>query len=169
MAVIANEIAAETKSKRHGGLKLTLLLLVCAALAGGGAWYYASARQAAADQKAKDTDAEAKAAQAKPLFVSLGAPFVVNLAGDDALRFLQVDVQVLTRDPKVGPAIELLQPELRNRLLLLFGSQTAATLSSRDGKVALQKQALTEIRTALKQFDAPNDVDAVLFTSFVMQ
>lgn len=172
MAVTAEEIPSATRPARKSGGKLKwLLLTLILGAGGGGAWYWFTGQAAtpAVDPKAAEAAKAAPKAVAKPTFVSMGSSFIVNLAGDDALRFLQVDVQLVTRDDAMKDWVEQLQPELRNRLLLLFSAQHADFLSSRDGKVKLQQLALAEIRAGLKQYNAPTDVDAVLFTSFVMQ
>lgn len=172
MAVTAEEIpsAGKPAGKSVGKLKWLLLLLILGA-GGAGAWYWFAGQPAepTPDPAAAIAAKAAAAKPAKPTFISMGSSFIVNLAGDDALRFLQVDVQLVTHDDSLKDWVDQLQPELRNRLLLLFSAQHADFLSSRDGKVKLQQLALGEIRAGLKQYNAPTDVDAVLFTSFVMQ
>lgn len=166
MAVTAADIPSTVPKKSGGKLKWLMLILLCSGLAGGGVWYLT--RPVAAPPTAAGKRAVPKP-QSPPQFISLGPSFIVNLAGDDALRFLQVDVQLMTRNDAVAAAVKQLEPELRNRLLLLFGSQHVADLETRDGKVRLQTQALAEVRDGLRQFNAPSDVDGVIFTSFVMQ
>ncbi|HEU0196013.1 MAG TPA: flagellar basal body-associated FliL family protein [Nevskiaceae bacterium] len=168
-AAAASPVAPAPAAKSSGKLKIILLLVACCAIAGGGAWYFAG-RGAHPANAANTPAAAAKTKPVKPpQFVSLGPAFVVNLAGDDALRFLQVGVQLITHDDAVATAAQQLQPELRNRLLLLFSSQHATDLVTRDGKQKLQAEALAEVKAGLKQFHAPTDVNAVIFTSFVMQ
>lgn len=170
MAVTAADIPSTVPKKSGGKLKWVLLILLSSGVAGGGVWYYTRPVAAPLPTTGKPS---AKLAvpkpQGPPQFISLGPSFIVNLAGDDALRFLQVDVQLITRSDAVAAAVKQLEPELRNRLLLLFGSQHVADLETRDGKVKLQTQALAEVRDGLKKFNAPSDVDGVIFTSFVMQ
>ena len=95
--------------------------------------------------------------------------FVVNLADTDAVRYLQADVQLMTRDPATSAALELHAPAIRNRLLLLFSQQASSQLMQRSGKERLQEQALAEVVALLRAEDAPDKVEAVLFTSLVTQ
>ena len=53
---------------------------------------------------------------------------------------------------------------------MLFGNQDHATIGMREGKEGLRKQALDVIRGVVKaEGGNPELVEAVYFTSFVMQ
>lgn len=147
--------------------KWVVIVLLCAALAGGVAWFLGSRPAPATNPD--PTATKAAPDTAPPQFVSLGPAFIVNLSGDDTLRYLQLDVQAVTTSEATAKALEQFQPELRNQLLLLFSSQTAQALAPRSGKEKLQAEALVAIKTALKKNRAADDVGAVIFTSFVMQ
>ena len=143
-----------------------ILVLLAGAGAGGGVWWWSQKQQAAA---AEATEAAAKPTRQPAQYVPVEPSFVVNLADPDGNRYLQADVQVVTRDPATLAAIEAHLPSIRNRLLLLFGQQTAAQLAQRTAKERLQEQALAEVRGVLKSERAPNKVEAVFFTSLVTQ
>ncbi len=95
-------------------------------------------------------------------------PFTVSLSGNDGHRFLQITVSLMARSADVLAAIKTNKPAVRNTLTLLFSSQTAASLNSREGKLALQKQAIAEIRKILLAEGAPADLKALYFTNFVV-
>jgi len=94
---------------------------------------------------------------------------VVNLADTDAVRYLQADVQLVTRDADTLAAFEAHAPAIRNRLLLLFGQQSALQIGQRSGKERLQQAARDEVRALLKAEGAAAEVEAVIFTSLVTQ
>ncbi|MBL6749012.1 MAG: flagellar basal body-associated FliL family protein, partial [Nevskia sp.] len=106
---------------------------------------------------------------APAVYLELTPAFVVNLADDEAMRFLQVEVQVMARDPKVIDAAKEHMPRIRNALLMLFGQQHFHDLGTRESKEGLQKKALDEVQKTLDAEGAPSQVEAVYFTSFVMQ
>ena len=54
-------------------------------------------------------------------------------------------------------------------MLLLFSSQSFETLSSPKGKIDLQKQSLQKVQDVVKQSLGRPGIEAVYFTSFVMQ
>jgi flagellar protein FliL len=105
-----------------------------------------------------------------PLFLALDPPFVVNFDAEQAVRFLQIAVQVETRDPATIELLKTNDPVVRNDLLLLFANQKYAQLSTREGKEALRNQALESVRKVLSRAGGqPERLEAVYFTSFVMQ
>ncbi|MGC1459806.1 MAG: flagellar basal body-associated FliL family protein [Steroidobacteraceae bacterium] len=105
-----------------------------------------------------------------PLYVALDPPFVSNFEGDQQVRFLQITAQIMTHDPKTVEALKAADPIIRNDLLLLFSNQKATDLATNDGKERLRASALAAVRKVLAQNDGkPEKVDAVLFTTFVMQ
>ena len=157
---------AAPPAPRSSNLALWILIVLLAiGLAGAGAWWFLQGRNTGAAP-----EAEAKPTATQPArYYALEPAFVVNLADTTSVRYLQADVQVMTRDEATGAALELHSPAIRNRLLLLFGQQTAAQLAQRSAKERLQEQALAEGRGVLKKEGAANKVEAVFFTSLVTQ
>ncbi len=140
-----------------------LIVLIVIAMGGAGAWWFVQNRAPA--QAGAPIGPSVKPAR----YYALEPAFVVNLADADSVRYLQADVQVMTRDEATGAALELHAPAVRNRLLLLFGQQSAAGLAQRSAKERLQERALTEVRAVLKRENAADKVEAVYFTSLVTQ
>ncbi|HVS77079.1 MAG TPA: flagellar basal body-associated FliL family protein [Steroidobacteraceae bacterium] len=105
-----------------------------------------------------------------PLYLALDPPFVVNFQADQIVRFLQVSVEVMSRDPKTLDLLKANDPVLRNDLLMLLANQKYAVIATSAGKEQLRAQALASIRKDLAQAGGdPKRVEAVYFTSFVMQ
>jgi flagellar FliL protein len=157
--------AAPPQKKGKLGLILTILGLL---LGGGGAAAYflliADGSKAAAEAAAKDAE------KAPALYVALDPPFVVNFEAEQLVRFLQVTVQVMSRDPATVDLIKANDPVVRNDLLLLLGNQNYATISSREGKEKLRQQALEAVRKVVTNAGGKaSKVEAIYFTSFVMQ
>jgi flagellar FliL protein len=158
--------AAPPIPPRSSNLALWILIaLLVVGIAGAGAWWFLQGP--GADAHAAEPTATATRAPAR--YYALEPAFVVNLADAGAVRYLQADVQVMTRDEATGAALELHTPAIRNRLLLLFGQHTAAQLAQRSAKERLQEQALAEVRGVLRAERAPDKVEAVFFTSLVTQ
>jgi len=151
------------KKKGKGGLVLIAALGV---LVAGGAGGYVLMKgghgKAGADA--------AGVAKSKPaVYLQLDPAFVVNFQDDTALRFLQVGVNVMSHDPEAIAAAKEADPEIRNALLMLFSAQDIKSLSDVKGKQKLQAAALGEIQRVLKEKIGRPGVDAVYFTSFIMQ
>jgi flagellar FliL protein len=127
------------------------------------------AEESASDGKSDKKTAKAKKTKAPISYVPLDPPFVVNFSGDTDIRFLQVTLQVGTRDPSVVELIKEHRPAIRNSLVFLFGSQDPYALNTREGKEVLRKDTLTEIQKVMKSETGDAGVESVFFTSFVMQ
>jgi len=86
------------------------------------------------------------------------------------MRFLQVSIQVMTRDHETSETIKLHEPKIRNNMLLLLGSQTQDSISTTEGKEALRKQSLETIAKVVEDEGGEGKkVEDLYFTSFVMQ
>src|SRR5690606_10783077 len=119
-------VSAQIQPKASKLPWIIIILLVVAMIAAGGWVWYSRAAAAEAPNAADTFDddaAENPAATArKPaIYFALEPAFVVNLIDNDAVRYLQADVQLMTRDDATAKALELHAPAVRNRLLLLFG------------------------------------------------
>jgi flagellar FliL protein len=116
-----------------------------------------------------DASSEAKDGHGDALYLALDPPFVVNFQSDTAARFLQIGVQLMAHDQKALDAAKASEPAVRNALVMLFSSQDAKTLISREGKEKLRSDSLDEIRKIVADRARGATIDAVYFTSFVMQ
>lgn len=165
----ASPEAAAAPAKKSGRMGLILVILVVLLAGGGGAaWYFMS--KAKADEAAAAKDAErAPKVLAPAVYLALDPAFVVNLEDPIAPRYLQAEVQLMTRDALVLDTIKLHVPRIRNALLMLFGQQKPDALVSREGKEKLQLAALAEVQKVLQVETGKPLVEAVYFTSFVMQ
>jgi flagellar FliL protein len=100
----------------------------------------------------------------------LDPPFVVNFQSEQAVRFLQITVQVMSRDPATIEQLKANDPVVRNDLLMLFANQKYAVISTSEGKEQLRAQALDAVRRAVVGAGGKAEhIEAIYFTSFVMQ
>ncbi len=103
------------------------------------------------------------------VYVEIDPPFVVNFDGQGKARFLQIVMQIMSRDEDALDDAGHHMPAIRHRMLLLFSSQSYDVLSTVEGKELLRQRALTEIQSILQEeLNAPV-VEDVYFTSLVMQ
>jgi flagellar FliL protein len=185
MATAAKEAPAEAPAPAAGGPSTKILMIALIAvvflltIAVGLAAFLAmrgsshsgdNAQSAQSHEGAHEGKEKKEAAKLPAQYLDLSPAFVVNLQSDDgAMRYLQVEAQVMTRDPKEVEAIKANMPRIRNALIMLFSQQTAKGLSSIEAKEALQKQALAQVQGVMKDETGSNSVEAIYFTNFVMQ
>lgn len=135
------------------------------AMAGVCAYVLLGARQAH-----PATPEEPKVAMSKQeQFLPLDPPFVVNFKDDQSMRYLQVGVSLMSHDPAALAAAKDAEPVIRNALVMLFSSQDYTILSDASGKQKLQAEALQAVRQIVQKRVGRPGVEALYFTSFVMQ
>ncbi len=166
------------EAKKKGGKgKLIVFIVAAVLLLGGGAGaglYFTGALTPDAQTASEDDDDfededEEEEAKGEAIYVDLHPAFTVNLQGKSKARFLQASVQVLTREPKVEQQIKQHAPMIRNKLVMLFSAKTSQELRTLEGKESLQNEARSAIEKVLKAERGEGGVEAVFFTSFVMQ
>jgi flagellar protein FliL len=185
---------------KGGSKKTLLIIIAAVVVAlgagGGGAWFFMSkghadeevtadadegdeaeeeehdAKESKKEKGKSKKDKKGKKAEPKApaLYVKYEPPFVVNFDAKGVMRFLQVSIQVMTRDHETSEMIKLHEPKIRNNMLLLLGSQTQDMISTTEGKEALRKQSLETIAKIVEdEGGEAKKVEDLYFTSFVMQ
>ncbi len=151
--------------KPRSPLLMTVLVAVLAAgAAGAGVWYFAGQQVPA---KAK---AAAPRLPAPAQYFALEPAFVVNLTGDpDGPRYLQVEVQLMTRDAQALQQLQTHAPAIRAKLLMLFSQVELVQITDRAGREKLQAEALAEVQKLMNAETGKKSADELLFTSFVTQ
>jgi flagellar FliL protein len=104
-----------------------------------------------------------------PIYLPLEPPMVVNFERKGRVGYLQVSIEVMSRDQAAIDAVRLHMPVVRNNLLLLMSGKSYEELETREEKDALRDEALAEINRVLDERSIEADVEAVYFTAFVMQ
>jgi len=102
------------------------------------------------------------------VYYAIDPPLVVNFEDGAAVRFLQITMELMARDQKAIDSVQKSIPLIRNNLLLLMSNRNYQTLMSREGKEQLRQEALAEVRAVQKK-QGGEDIDDLLFTSFVVQ
>jgi flagellar FliL protein len=154
----AAEAAPAGKSKKKLFLILGILVLLLAG-GGGAAWFLTQ------DKGSPKHEEEAVPAEA-PIFHALDT-FIVNLQEGD--QYLQIDITLQMTDPAQLEAIKLHMPRIRNRLLSLLSSKYADELLTAEDKQKLAQEVLAEVNQPFAPKGKPQQVNDVLFTSFVIQ
>ncbi len=166
--------------ENQGASKKKLIIIIGAVvlvllLGGGAAWFFMSGDDEAATDSAgtEQTDSGDKGKDEEEkgpaMYHSMAPVFVANLPPGSSAKMLQVGVDLMMRDPELLEFIKLNDPMIRHQLLNLFSTQDAKALRKRNGKEKLQAEALETIQKIVKDQDGPGKLEAVYFTSFVMQ
>ncbi|QDI03555.1 MULTISPECIES: flagellar basal body-associated FliL family protein [Xanthomonas translucens group] len=165
--------AKDPKEAPEGGKsKKKLLIIVIAAVlvlggGGAGAWFFLKKPDAAHGKPAAKTAELPKPAQ----YFAMDPAFVVNLNGspDDGPHYLQMEVQLMTRDPEELKLITENAPAIRAHLLMLFSQVQAKDIADIAGRKKLQAAALADAQKLMAAETGKKCVEELLFTSFVTQ
>lgn len=152
-----------------GGKSKKLIIIVAIivlALAGGGAAFFLGGSEETTTEEMAET---APAAKKTPIYYSVADPFITNFSDQSQgeVRYMQIKLKVMARDQQVIDAFKLHLPAIQHELLLLFHGQNYDELTA--GTKELQKTTLNKINAVLKPEKLQNKIEAVYFTSFLMQ
>lgn len=139
---------------------LVLLALVVVLMGGGGAaaWYFLLR---------EDTPkVEAELPPKAPVFLALDT-FTVNLQGGD--HYLQADITLQVADQIQVDTLKQHMPRVRSRLLTLLSSKHPDELTTPEHKLRLALEIMEQVKHPLHPKGQPQQIDDVLFTSFVIQ
>ena len=167
------EKETEDKKESGGSTKIIIIVLVVLLLVviGAAVALFMMSGDKSSDATSEDGSAaveEVKTPQV-PVYVPLHPAFLANFEDQSSASHLQVEVQIMTYDEAVETAVKTHMPQIRNDLLLLFGSQKYEELNTVKGKRELSKKGIEAVSKVLKDAGEPHTIEAFLFTSFVMQ
>lgn len=180
------------KGSKITTILLIILIVLVLVIGGVGAWLFLG-NDSGGDEEPSDAGVKAEKVLGPLHYLSLVPEFVVNFGPESKVRYLQVDLQVATRDETALVTINTYRPVLRNDILVLLSGLSFEELSQRGGKEALQVKLLNTINKIVvdathskknKDKDEKADgavddkqkadhiegpVENVYFTSFIMQ
>jgi flagellar FliL protein len=148
---------------------LAVLVLVLVAGAVAATLFLTGACPREADAEGGDAVKAVSAELAPPTYIDLDPPFTAAFGQGDGPQFVQTKISLTTRDPEVKKTIDANMPAVRNSLVMLLSSQNPDELRAPEGKEKLRAEALAAIQRIVKKYSGKTGVDAVLFTSFLMQ
>jgi flagellar FliL protein len=154
--------AAAAAPARKSKKKLFIIGILVVLLGGGGAgaWFMT---QGSNDKASKEAQAMAPKV---PFFLALET-FTVNL--QEGEQYLQADITLQVTDQQQIDSIKLHMPRVRNRLLSLLSSKHASELATAEDKKKLAQEILAQVNQPFDPKGKPQQVNDVLFTSFVIQ
>nr|MDA8387460.1 flagellar basal body-associated FliL family protein [Nitrospiraceae bacterium] len=156
----APEKAAKAKTgKKKLLIRLGIIVLAVIVLSGGG--FFAYEKFFAAGRHWKKGKKEVHS-PAKSVLLPLD-PFIVNLS--DPGRFLKVSMQLEVDGADNSKILAGMQPQIRDAVITLLGSESTDALSTPEGKVQLKDGIVLRVN----QVAGKPMVKNVYFTQFIMQ
>ncbi len=189
----------QTKSSKTSIILIIVLAVLVINIGGIDAWYFLvkddASSASAKKEKSAETEEKAKNDLGPLKYLTLVPEFIVNFGPGSKVRYLQVDLQIATRDEAALKTVATYRPVLRNDILVILSGLSFEQLQGRSGKEALQKNILNTINKVIISStnvashegneesesskagveDATKDevidgpIENVYFTSFIMQ
>lgn len=166
---MADDDEIEVKAEKGGNLKRNLLITLLLLLgmgAAAAAWLYFG--QQGIEIVKEDIKKEVKH-EPVPLYYTFDPAFVVNFTDNDHIRYLQVNIEIMTYEDSVLEVVDKYQPLIRNNLIMLLSNLTFNDITTASGKRKIREEALAEIQNIVKEKTGNNGVEDLYFTNFVMQ
>ncbi|PHS26607.1 MAG: flagellar basal body protein FliL [Methylophaga sp.] len=115
--------------------------------------------------------ADEEEAPLQAIYFEFPEAFTINFLSQSKkkVRYLQIKVSLMARNSEIISSAELNLPMLEDALRTLFSNQSFEEITSVKGRKALQANALSTIKVILKEETGQDNVDAVYFTSFILQ
>jgi flagellar FliL protein len=166
-----DEKAAAKPKKSRKMLIISIVVLFLSASAGATAYFTGMLGGEEKIAEEGEEEVEEKVAETKqPLnYIPLDPAFVVNFGDDSEVRFLQITIELGTRQSEMVDQVKEHRPAIRNNLVMLFSNQDPLALNTREGKEKLREETLVEVQKVLEDETGDPGVEKVFFTSFVMQ
>lgn len=104
-------------------------------------------------------------------YIEMVPDFVTNVGQPgQQMKYLKAAVTLRASQTTTRAAVENHMPRLRHELVMLFGEQTDLDrLTSNEGKQALKEEAIQRINAVLEEQQTGEQIDDVVFTTFVVQ
>ncbi len=136
----------QAKGSKTTTILLIVLILLVLVMGGVGAWFFLGKDSS---DESPDSAEKAKKDLAPLMYLTLVPEFIVNFGPGSKVRYLQVDLQVATRDETALQTVGTYRPVLRNDILVVLSGVSFDDLKDRSGKEALQKKLLNTINKVI--------------------
>ena len=160
-----------------GSKKLIIIILavvlLLGAAGGGAAWFFLHGKADAGEEEAptKSKGKNAKKVKAGPPEYVPVEPFTVNLQPGDngGDQYLQIAFTLEVGELEEKENVKNNMAKVRSRMLLLLSSKRAMDINTPEGKVQLAKEIIGQLKEPFEDRGASQDIEDVLFTSFIIQ
>jgi flagellar protein FliL len=155
--------APSSKKKLIIIIALAVLVLAVA----GGATYFLMSNDGS-EEVSEEVSEEAEIVIAPAIYLDLEPPMLATLSVDGKQRYMQVSLNVMSRDQAALDAVEYHMPFIRSKLNSVYGGADFKMAQTIEGKEALREETLKVINVVLES-EGEALIEAVYFTNFVMQ
>lgn len=167
------EAAAEEQAEGGGMKKMILFGVIGLVLIGVGIFAGPAVMNMISPPEETETEGEevaAKVSDGPPIYQSLHPPLVVNFKDEQGdPHFMQITMEVMSRDQGVINRVRDNVAVIRNALILLYSGAILEEIETRAGKEQMLEDGLEEIERVMVETTGEGGVEALYFTALVIQ
>lgn len=117
-----------------------------------------------------EEEAEGEASP-KAQYYELKPSFVANFGETTAkrLKFIKADITVMARGGQAVSSVMDHDALVRHQVVMILSAQSEESLATTEGQETLRKHLLEKVKAVLKEETGKEQIDDLLFTSFVVQ
>jgi len=161
------ELDLDSEERKTSPLKIVLLALAAITLVGGsvgGTLYYTGFF----DEDTKEQEAKKLEELKQTIYLPLEPEFIVNFNNEEAVSYMQIEMQLMSRNQFYIDQVTNSMPIIRHEILLIMSGQKYTELRTNEGKEKLRETILKKIKDIIGQGEKAG-IEAVYFSSFIMQ
>jgi len=168
---MANEDLDLDVKQSGKGIKILLIILIALVLiiGGVGGFLFFTGGAGEKDSEQTETEGGAENASMETIYIPLGKPFTINFHESSQAKFLQIEITVMARQQAVEALIKKHKPIIQDDVINIIGSKSYEELNSQEGKRKLASEILKSLQAVIETELKDPGVEAVYFTSFIMQ
>ncbi len=102
-------------------------------------------------------------------YVYLDPVFMVNFGETGRLRYLRTQIAVKVANAEAATKVNEFLPYLRNDMILILSAQSAEIINTPQGREALRKMALDNLRGRMIKLAEQPYIDELYFSNFITQ
>ncbi len=160
------DLDIEEEGKPKSKLMLFIIIGVVLLLAIGAAVFFLLSGSSDEEELAEEAVEEIKQ---PAVYLPLRPAFIVNYVDGGRTRYLQAELSLLTRSPTAKGVVDQHDPLIRSNILSIMSSQDFEELRTVEGKQLMQQALLEHMQVFFETETGDPTIEAVLFTSLVMQ
>lgn len=140
------------QAKKKSPLLLIIIVIVLLNVGGIAAWILLGSSSGDGDNESSE---EGEIVLGPLKYQTMVPEFVVNFGPGSKVRYLQVDLQLSTRDESALKIVSTYRPVIRNDVLVVLSGVKFDDLKNRSGKEALRKKLLDTINKVVSTAGKP--------------
>ena len=116
-----------------------------------------------------EVEQEVDVAKGPAMYIPLKPPFVTYFNDSGRKRYLQLEINLMTRSDKAYQNLIKHLPKLRNNILNLVSTQLFDEITTTEGKEIMREALIEEVQMIMEQETGDPSIENIFYTTFIIQ